>query len=151
MGLALSLPGARGILCQLIVYPPVQARLGLLRSFQLSCFLFPIAYVAMPFISFLSADSIYMRAAILCILGTQETRVRLRCQVTSFCLPTASRGRVLGTVNGIASSIASAARAIGPVLGAMCFAAGLDGGGVGIGGVSRGMAVVATGGAVGGG
>jgi hypothetical protein len=54
VGLALSLLGVIGILVQLFFYPPLQQHFGLLRSFQLSCYLFPIAYMFTPLLSFLA-------------------------------------------------------------------------------------------------
>lgn len=125
VGLALSLLGTLGILCQILVYPPLQAHLGLLRSFQLSCCLFPLAYIAAPLISFLPGDSVAMWVGIIGVLGTQVL-------ARTFALPgsvilltnSVEEEGVMGTVNGIGSSLSSAARAVGPVVGAMCFAAG---------------------------
>ncbi|KAI5859220.1 major facilitator superfamily domain-containing protein [Tricharina praecox] len=150
VGLALSILGAVGIAFQLLLYPPLQAHFGLLRSFQLGCCLFPVAYMLTPFLSFLSPGSTVMWAGIMGILGMQVA-------ARTFALPgsvilltnSVEEEGVLGTVHGIGSSLASAGRAVGPVMGAWLFAVGLEGsGGMGIGGVFWGLATVAATGAV---
>lgn len=53
VGSALSLLGGLGIVMQLAIYPPVQLKMGLLKSYRWSCGLFPIAYLATPMLVFL--------------------------------------------------------------------------------------------------
>jgi hypothetical protein len=149
VGFALSVLGGLGIFCQLLLYPSLQARLGLLRSFQLSLWLFPIAYTLTPFLSFLNPGTVAMWLAVVLVLALQVL-------ARTFALPggvilltnSVEEEGILGTVHGIGSSLASASRTVGPVLGAWGFAAGLEGGAVGIGGVFWTMAAVATFGAV---
>ncbi|KAF8245398.1 MFS general substrate transporter, partial [Wilcoxina mikolae CBS 423.85] len=129
VGLALSLLGSIGIVVQLFLYPPVQQHFGLLRSFQLSCFLFPIAYIFTPLLTFLPPDSVAMWVGIIAVLGTQVS-------ARTFALPgsvilltnSVEEEGILGTIHGLGSSLASASRAVGPVVGALGFALGLEGG-----------------------
>jgi predicted MFS family arabinose efflux permease len=149
VGFALSVLGGLGIICQLLLYPTMQARVGLLRSFQISLWLFPIAYTLTPFLSFLKPGTLVMWAAVVVVLALQVL-------ARTFALPggvilltnSVEEEGVLGTVHGIGSSLASASRTVGPVLGSLGFAAGLEGGALGIGGVFWTMAAVATFGAV---
>ncbi|RPA94683.1 MFS general substrate transporter [Choiromyces venosus 120613-1] len=140
VGLAMSYLGAIGILLQLIFYPPLQAKLGLLRSFRISSMIFPISYLLTPFLARVPSSSPPSQPASgflvwACIVGVLLLQVTAR----TFALPgsvilltnSVEKRAVLGTVHGTGSSLASGSRAIGPVTGGVLYAAGLEGGVVG--------------------
>jgi len=140
VGIAMSYLGAIGILMQLLLYPPLQARLGLLHSFRISCIIFPIAYFLTPFIARVPSTSPPEQAASGWLVWASIVGVLL-LQVTArtFALPgsvilltnSVERRSVLGTVHGVGSSLSSGSRAVGPVTGGVLYAAGLEGGVVG--------------------
>ncbi|PWW76833.1 MFS general substrate transporter [Tuber magnatum] len=140
VGMAMSYLGAIGILMQLLLYPPLQAKLGLLRSFRISCMIFPIAYFLTPFLARVPSTSPPEQAASGWLVWASIVGVLL-LQVTArtFALPgsvilltnSVEKRSILGTVHGTGSSLASGSRAVGPVTGGVLYAAGLEGGVVG--------------------
>ncbi|KAG0635244.1 major facilitator superfamily domain-containing protein [Tuber brumale] len=140
VGIAMSYLGAIGILMQLLLYPPLQEKLGLLHSFRISCMIFPIAYFLTPFLARVPSTSPPERAASGWLVWASVVGVLL-LQVTArtFALPgsvilltnSVEKRSNLGTVNGIGSSLASGSRALGPAVGGVLYAAGLEGGVVG--------------------
>ena len=140
VGIAMSYLGAIGILMQLLLYPPLQAKLGLLHSFRISCMIFPIAYFLTPFLARVPSTSPPEHAASGWLVWASIVGVLL-LQVTArtFALPgsvilltnSVEKRSILGTVHGVGSSLASGSRAVGPVTGGVLYAAGLEGGVVG--------------------
>lgn len=143
VGLAMSCLGVLGILLQLFCYPPLQARLGLLRSFRFSLFLFPLAYILTPLLTRLPASSPVMWIGIGFVLLLQVS-ARTFALPSSVILLTNSveRRAVLATVHGCATSLASASRTVGPAGAGALFAMGLENGVAGS--VFWGMAAVAV-------
>ena len=140
VGIAMSYIGVMGILMQLFLYPPLQAKLGLLHSFRISCMIFPIAYFLTPFLARVPSTSPPEQAASgwlvwAAIVGVLLLQVIARTFATpgSIILLTNSveKKSILGTVHGVGSSLASGSRAVGPVTGGVLYAAGLEGGVVG--------------------
>jgi len=140
VGIAMSYIGAMGILMQLLLYPPLQAKLDLLLSFRISCMIFPIAYFLTPFLARVPSTSPpeqvasgwLVWASIVGVLLLQVT-ARTFATPSSVILLTNSveKRSILGTVHGVGSSLASGSRAVGPVTGGVLYAAGLEGGVVG--------------------
>ncbi|KAI5806315.1 major facilitator superfamily domain-containing protein [Geopyxis carbonaria] len=142
VGLALSTLGFIGITFQLLLYPRLQARYGLMRSYQAATAVFPLAYVAAPLLVLLPPGAAAW-AGIGGVLGLQVLARTFALPGNVILLTNAvENADVLGTVHGVGSSMASAARAVGPVTGAWAFAKGLEKGNVGW--VYWGMAVVAS-------
>lgn len=147
----MSYLGAIGILIQLFCYPPIQAKLGLLRSFRLSCLIFPLAYVLTPFLARLPSSSTNIKepASGITVWAGIAFVLLLQVSARTFALPgsvilltnAVEKKGILGTVHGCGTSLASASRAVGPVLAGALYALGLEGGVVG--GVFWGMAGVA--------
>ena len=140
IGLALALLGAIGITLQLALYPTASARLGTTTSYRLSLALFPVAYILAPFLALLPSTTkpphpvsgviIWVGIAIvLCIQVLARTfALPAAAILNNNCSPHPS---VLGTVHGLAQSISSGARTIGPLLGGWAYGKGLKAGIVG--------------------
>lgn len=140
IGMALAVLGAIGILLQLFVYPNVNARLGTLRSYRYFLGCFPLAYCLAPYLAIIPSSNLPPSEAsgVLVWLGLV---LLLAVQVVgrTFALPGAiilvnnssPHPSVLGTVHGIAQSVSSAARTLGPVLGGWGFGKCLEMGRVG--------------------
>ncbi|KAI7394016.1 MFS general substrate transporter [Hortaea werneckii] len=125
IGLISTCYGVCGMLIQFFVFPPVARRLGVLYCLKWCACVFPLAYFAMPFTA---------------LLPTQQTQIgvgfavmMLKCVCGIFAYPcstilitnSASSLRVLGTLNGIATSVAAIGRAAGPALGGSVFSYGV--------------------------
>ncbi|CUS13308.1 unnamed protein product [Tuber aestivum] len=140
VGMAMSYLGAIGILMQLLLYPPLQAKLGLLRSFRVSYMIFPIVYFLTPFLARVPSTSPPEQAASGWLVWA-SIAVVLLLQVTArtFAFPgsvilltnSVEKRSILGTVHGVGSSLASGSRAAGPATGGALYAAGLESGVVG--------------------
>lgn len=112
-------------LCQFLLFPPLAQRLGVLRCLRISFFFFPFVFFITPFISLLpsrTAKEIAM-VALLIVRGFGGT----------FAFPTstimltnsATSLRVLGTINGLATSVSAIGRASGPAIGGGLFTWGV--------------------------
>ncbi|KAK5129829.1 hypothetical protein LTR08_002766 [Meristemomyces frigidus] len=125
IGLISTCYGVCGMLVQFFIFPPVARRLGILYCLKWCACLFPITYLLMPFAA---------------LMPTQETQVAacfavmlFRCFCGIFAYPcstilltnSASSLRVLGTLNGVGTSVAAVGRAIGPALGGSIFTMGV--------------------------
>ncbi|KAI6822299.1 MFS general substrate transporter [Hortaea werneckii] len=125
IGLISTCYGICGMLIQFFIFPPVARRLGVLYCLKWCACVFPLAYFIMPFTA---------------LLPTQETQIgvgfavmMLKCVCGIFAYPcstilitnSASSLRVLGTLNGFATSVAAIGRAAGPALGGSVFSYGV--------------------------
>lgn len=135
VGVATSFLGIIGMLLQVTLYPPIQARLGTMRSFQWFLFLFPLAYFVAPYLSILPSWSPAPEPASggflwLGIVGILFLQVMAR----TFTLPASiillnncsPHPSVLGTIHGLGQSVSALFRTVGPVLGGWWYGYGLD-------------------------
>jgi len=155
IGLALAILGTIGITLQLALYPRLSARLGTAVSYRLSLLLFPVVYFVAPYIVLLPAatrppapaDGPAVWLGIAAVLAIQVF-------ARTFALPAATilvnnccpHPSVLGTIHGLAQSVSSGTRTLGPAISGWMYGKGLDIGVVGL--AWWGMAVDAIVGAV---
>ncbi|EAW10341.1 putative MFS multidrug transporter [Aspergillus clavatus NRRL 1] len=126
VGLATAIIGIIGLPLQIFVYPHVQARLGTLTSFRAFLPFSPLAYTLMPFLVIIPRYPWLVWPAFTAVVGLQVIS-------RTFALPAAiilvnncvTDPSVLGTVHGVAQSIASAARTLGPFIGGWGLGLGL--------------------------
>lgn len=138
IGTTMAILGVTGISLQFLVYPRVAAWLGNARAHRYSLFFFPTAYVLVPFISLLTRHGYDPNAnngsggendtqgmeyrwsttlsivpvAILVVLGRTFSIPPMPVLITN----AASSRKVLGKIHGLASSVTSVARCLGPFL-----------------------------------
>ncbi len=140
IGTALAILGVIGITLQLLLYPRLSFRLGTTRSFRLALLLFPLSYYLAPYLAAIpsttpppgQATGILVWAGITVVLCVQVL-------ARTFALPAAAilvnnscpHPSVLGTLHGIAQSVSSATRTVGPVLFGWLYGVGLEKGVVG--------------------
>lgn len=129
VGLCLSLLGICGIVLKFLTYPTIQNRLGTLQTFRIALGILPIIYFCVPWISLLHKDGIMRWICISVLLFVQIMARGFAIPSAAILLTDAAPSRsVLGTVHGAGNMIASLARAVGPAVGGMVFAWGMDGG-----------------------
>jgi hypothetical protein len=140
VGFAMAVLGVIGICMQLFIYPVVNARLGTVKSWRIFLAAFPIAYILVPFLSTVPSrspapaekDGILVWISLCVVLFIQVTGRTFALPATTILVNNASpHPSVLGTMHGIAQSMSSAARTMGPALGAKFYGMGLKGGVVG--------------------
>jgi hypothetical protein len=137
VGNATSILGVLGMLLQVVMYPPVHARLGTLRSFRYFLVVFPVAYLLAPFLAVLpqSIDGedgtstrstvLWFSIVLILFLHTSARTMTLPASIILLnnCSPHPS---VLGTIHGIGQSVSAGFRTVGPIVGGYWYGVGLD-------------------------
>lgn len=126
IGLIFTLYGVWGMLIQFFVFPPVARTYGVLRCLRVCAVVMPFIYLIVPFTTLLPTQT------------TKETVIFLAMIVkgvcTTFAFPSstilltnsASSLRILGTLNGLATSCGALGRALGPAIGGTIFTIGVQ-------------------------
>lgn len=138
VGNATSILGVLGMLLQVVMYPPVHARLGTLRSFRYFLVIFPVAYLLVPFLATLpqaaNADgsagtgvstALWFAIVFILFLHTSARTMTLPASIILLnnCSPHPS---VLGTIHGLGQSVSAGFRTVGPIVGGWWYGMGLD-------------------------
>ncbi|KAF3898238.1 MFS general substrate transporter [Trichophyton interdigitale] len=138
---ALAMRGVIGLLLQLLFFPYLKRIFGLFRLYLYSLLLFPLTYFAIPYWTTVpSATSSPLPASgpllwifIAITLSLQTTACSFVMPTSRMILNAASPDKTsLGTVNGIAQSVAAAATIVGPLITGWTYGVGLRQGIVGI-------------------
>ncbi|KAK3726145.1 hypothetical protein LTR37_000293 [Vermiconidia calcicola] len=126
IGLISTAYGVCGMVIQFFLFPPIARRYGVLNCLKACAIAFPIAYFLTPFSALLPT----LKGQIAC----QFAIMMIKCWASIFAFPcstilltnSASSLRVLGTLNGFATSTSSIGRALGPALGGAIFTYGVE-------------------------
>lgn len=126
VGLATAIIGFIGLPLQIFLYPRIQGKLGTLSSFRTFLPFSPISYILMPFLVILPRIPWIVWPCFTFVVSLQVIS-------RTFALPAAiilvnncvTDPSILGTVHGVAQSISSAARTLGPILGGWGLGLGL--------------------------
>ncbi|KAJ5389660.1 uncharacterized protein N7496_000728 [Penicillium cataractarum] len=126
VGLATAIIGFIGLPLQIFLYPRIQSKLGTLTSFRVFLPFSPISYLLMPFL-------VVLPRLVWVVWPAFTVVVSLQVISRTFALPAAiilvnncvTDASILGTVHGVAQSISSAARTLGPFLGGWGLGLGL--------------------------
>lgn len=125
IGLVSTCYGVFGMLVQFFIFPAVARRLGILYCLKWCACIFPITYFVMPFTALLPTQKAQVGACFAVLI------VKCFCGIFAFPCSTilmtnsATSLRVLGTLNGIATSVSALGRAAGPALGGTIFTLGV--------------------------
>lgn len=126
IGLLSTCYGIFGMLVQFFLFPRVARAFGILRCLKWCACVFPFCYIAMPFTALLPTQQLQVSACFVVML------VKGLCSIFAFPCSTilltnsASSLRVLGTLNGFATSFSAIGRALGPLLAGSMFTAGVN-------------------------
>ncbi|POS74516.1 hypothetical protein DHEL01_v207083 [Diaporthe helianthi] len=144
VGNATSILGVLGMLLQVVMYPPVHARLGTLRSFRYFLVIFPVAYLLAPFLAVMpqqqqqqstggedgtttntTSTLLWFGIVLILFLHTSARTMTLPASIILLnnCSPHPS---VLGTIHGIGQSVSAGFRTVGPIVGGYWYGVGLD-------------------------
>lgn len=142
IGFALSILGVIGIFLQLVVYPSWSGKYGVVRSYRYSLLLFPICYTLTPYLALLPSTSkppheatgVPVWAGIIVVLSIQVMARTFALPGTTILVNNSCpHPSVLSTYHGIAQSLSSAVRTIGPASMSWLYGRGLVWGIVGTG------------------
>ena len=140
VGFAMATLGVIGILMQLFIYPVVNNKLGVVKSWRIFLYCFPLAYALVPFLAIVPSkspppaekDGILVWLALCSVLFIQVTGRTFALPATTILVNNASpHPSVLGTMHGVGQSLSSAGRTIGPSLGGSLYGLSLRHGVVG--------------------
>jgi len=125
IGLLTTCYGVGGMLIQFFVFPPVARKLGILYCLKWCACVFPLVYFVMPFTALLPTQRWQVGCGFIVMMA------KCCCGIFAFPCSTilitnsASSLRVLGTLNGFATSVSAIGRAAGPALGGALFTIGV--------------------------
>jgi MFS family permease len=140
VGFAMAILGIIGITMQLFVYPTVNAKLGVVRSWRIFLYCFPVSYALAPYLAIVPSrspppaekDGVVLYLALCGILFIQVMGRTFALPATTILINNCSpHPSVLGTIHGIGQSVSSGMRTVGPVLGGFSYGLGLSHGIVG--------------------
>lgn len=131
VGLILSVQGVLAMFIQFSVVPYLIGRFGAFSVYRVVMLLFPLSYVIVPYLDFVPTDFKYASIYIPLIIQVLFAALTYLCN-TILLTNSAPSFLELGTINGFAGSIASLARAFGPILSGMTYTYGLKIGYVGL-------------------
>ncbi|OJD24192.1 hypothetical protein ACJ73_04449 [Blastomyces percursus] len=126
VGFATAIIGLLGLPLQILVYPRVHFRLGTLKSLRSFIPFSLLAYILVPFLTLVPNRAYLVWPALAAVFSLQVIS-------RTFALPagiilvnnTVSDPSVLGTLHGVAQSVVSCARTLGPVIGGWGLGMGL--------------------------
>jgi len=126
IGVLFTIYGVFGMIIQFAIFPPFARKYGVLNCLKACAVTFPLVYVATPFTALLPTDATRQGA----MLGLMM--MKGFCGIFAFPCSTilltnsAASLKVLGTLNGVATSISAVGRATGPALAGATFTGGID-------------------------
>ncbi|KAJ5266865.1 hypothetical protein N7478_009673 [Penicillium angulare] len=113
-----------GVVFQAVVFPWVAQRIGVLRCLRLSSILFPILYLTLPFIPLIPPPLCNLGVGMLLVFKQALSTCVFPCCTILLSHAAANLG-ILGTLNGMGTSISAFGRAIGPVIIGSAFSFGV--------------------------
>jgi len=139
-GFALSTKSIGGILAAqgfvqmivtMVVFPIVSRRLGSLMTYRMVVLSYPLLYLAVPYLTLVPVA--WRMPAVWAVIIWKVTAQAFAFPSTNIMLAnSAPSTKVLGTLNGVASSAASGCRAFGPTVSGILQSAGLSIGTLGL-------------------
>ncbi|KAF8425609.1 major facilitator superfamily domain-containing protein [Tirmania nivea] len=131
IGFILTVQGILAMLIQFILFPPLVCKFGAFNVYMAMMLFYPMSYIIVPYLDFIPDGykyaSIYATLVIKILFGCLSYPCNMILLTNS-----APSLLVLGTINGIAASVASLARSFGPTISGMLYSYGLDIGYVGL-------------------
>jgi hypothetical protein len=126
IGVLSTIYGVFGMLIQFTAFPPIARKLGVLRCFRYSVLSYPLIYLLTPFTSLL--PTLFMKQAVMLALMLFKGWICVFAFPCSTILLTNSAAslKILGTLNGVSTSISAIGRAAGPALCGYAFTVGVD-------------------------
>jgi Major Facilitator Superfamily len=126
IGVLFMVYGIYGMVIQFAVFPVLARKYGVLNCLKGCAIVFPMVYIAQPFTALLPTSDLRQGVALALML------VKGFCSIFSFPCSTilltnsASSLKILGTLNGVATSISAIGRAAGPAMAGALFTSGVD-------------------------
>ncbi|MCJ1454399.1 hypothetical protein MMC28_004752 [Mycoblastus sanguinarius] len=128
IGLLFTAYGIVGMFIQFFAFPTLARRYGILPCLKVVTAMFPIVYLITPFTA-LFPSVLSQQIAMFCIMVIKCWAVIFSFPCTTVLLTNSAVSlRVLGTLNGVATSLSALGRAAGPAIGGWTFSLGVTSG-----------------------
>ncbi|KAM5443652.1 hypothetical protein MferCBS31731_001426 [Microsporum ferrugineum] len=128
IGILFTLNGIVGMVVQFFIFPPTAKRFGVLRCFKVTALMFPILYFLTPFLALFPTDGARQFATVI-LMAIKLSAVVFAFPSSIILLTNSAPSvRVLGTLNGVATSVSAIGRAIGPAALGEIFSIGVKAG-----------------------
>ncbi|KAF1837135.1 MFS general substrate transporter [Decorospora gaudefroyi] len=125
IGLIFTIFAVSSTMCQFLLFPPIARYLGVLRCLRIAFLIFPFVFFITPFIS-LIPDPFARQITMVALLMVRGVAGTFAFPTSTIMLTNSAPSlRVLGTINGLATSFSSVGRAAGPTLGGGLFTWGV--------------------------
>ncbi|KAK0774627.1 hypothetical protein LTR75_016814 [Friedmanniomyces endolithicus] len=125
IGAILAAQGFIQMVATMVVFPIVSRKLGSLRTYRMVVISYPILYLAVPYLTLVPLR--WRMPAVWAVIVWKVTAHAFAFPSTNIMLANAAPStKVLGTLNGVASSAASGMRAFGPTVSGLLQSAGLS-------------------------
>ncbi|CAN9246504.1 unnamed protein product [Alternaria alternata] len=112
-------------MCQFLLFPPIARYLGVVRCLRIAFLIFPFVFFVTPFLS-LIPDPTTREVAMVLLLMVRGVGGTFAFPTSTIMLTNSAPSlRVLGTINGLATSFSAFGRAAGPTLGGGLFTWGV--------------------------
>ncbi|MCJ1272871.1 hypothetical protein MMC21_000660 [Puttea exsequens] len=126
IGILFTAYGIVGMFIQFFAFPPLASRFGVLTCLKVVTAMFPVIYLATPFTA-LFPTALGQQIAMFAVM-------LFKCWASIFAFPcttilltnSAVSLRILGTLNGVSTSISAVGKAVGPALTGWAFSIGVD-------------------------
>ncbi|KAL3461464.1 major facilitator superfamily domain-containing protein [Aspergillus heterothallicus] len=115
IGMFYTLTGIVGMVMQFYVFPACATRFGVINCVKATSIVFPILYLLTPYIA-LVPESMRSVAIFFVILTKLTASIFNFPSITILLTNSASSLNILGTLNGVATSVSAVGRAAGPAL-----------------------------------
>jgi MFS family permease len=128
IGFLFMLYGVIGVIGQFLIFPVVTQRYGALACMRGCTFAMPIIYLVTPYVVLLP-NSLAQQGGVLAIMFFKSmTNVFAYPCITILLTNSARSLQILGTLNGVATSLAAVGRSIGPLASGRLFSWGVESG-----------------------
>jgi hypothetical protein len=125
IGVIFTIFAVSSTIWQFLLFPPIARYLGVLRCLRIAFLIFPVAYFFTPFIALIQ-DPYQKQVAMVLMLMFRGVGGTFAFPTSTIMLTNSAASlRVLGTLNGVATSISAVGRAAGPAVGGGLFSWGI--------------------------
>jgi hypothetical protein len=114
IGIIFMIYGAFSMVCQFTLFPMITQKYGALKCMRWCTFVFPITYVITPYTVLLPTPALQQTAVMGVLLVKSFAGVFAFPCITILLTNSAKSLRLLGTLNGVATSLSAIGRAAGP-------------------------------------
>lgn len=125
IGFMLSVQGVYSMLAQIFIFPFAARHFGILKTFRFVVMVWPLLYLLVPYVVLLP-QRFQMIGVYVCLLWKITFHVLAFPSNAILLTNSAPSLLVLGTINGVAASTASLARAFGPTVTGFVHSWGLE-------------------------